>query len=102
MFPRGPGAAARARTADSRRCATPTTSGSGPRAARPNRETVSTPRPDACRLLPQVVFEQFEDALVFVGPARLLGEAVVLHRIRRDRPVFLAQLDQPLHKPDGI
>src|SRR5262245_6405579 len=27
---------------------------------------------------PKILFEEFQDALVFVGPARVLGEAVVL------------------------
>src|SRR3954468_764676 len=50
----------------------------------------------------QVVLEQLEDPLVLVGPARGALEAVVLDRIRRQLPVLLAQLDQPLGEPHRI
>src|SRR5262249_61581360 len=51
---------------------------------------------------PQVVLEQLQNALVFVRPARFILEAVVLHREDSDRPVLLAELDQPLNQPDRV
>ena len=53
-------------------------------------------------LAPQVVLEKLEDPFVLVGPARLLGKAVVLNREGRHRPGLLAQFDQPLHQPHGV
>src|SRR3546814_793776 len=44
----------------------------------------------------QGVFEQLEDPPVFVVPRVRMDEAVALHRIRRDLPLVLAQLDQAL------
>jgi hypothetical protein len=49
------------------------------------------------RLL-QIRFEQREDALVFVGPARLALEGVILGRVEGQLPVILAQLDQALRR----
>src|SRR5581483_9772592 len=38
------------------------------------------------KALLQILFEQRQDALVLIGPARGLDEAVILHRVRRHGP----------------
>src|SRR5207248_6006177 len=50
----------------------------------------------------EIVVEQLQDALVLVGPARLLLEAVVFYRKKRDRPVLFPELDQALHEAHGV
>src|SRR6185295_16978221 len=56
----------------------------------------------ASQLALERVVEQLQDPLVLVGPARLLLEAMVLDRERRDRPVVLPELDEALHQPHAV
>src|SRR5205807_10633918 len=58
--------------------------------------------PRALRLRAEVLLEQLQDPLVFVGPARRPFEAMVLHWIRRDFPVLFSQLDEAFGQPHGI
>src|SRR5262245_48328200 len=50
----------------------------------------------------EVLFEQLENALVFVRPTFGTHEGVILDRIKRHRPVFLAQFDQLLRQPHRV
>src|SRR5256885_13351149 len=50
----------------------------------------------------EVLVEQLQDPVVLVGPAGLFLETVVLDRERRERPVLLSQLDQPLDQTHAV
>src|SRR5437879_7092545 len=50
----------------------------------------------------QIRFKQLKDPLVFVCPARGLQETMVLDGIHRHGPVFLSQLDEPLHESNRV
>src|ERR1035441_931957 len=50
----------------------------------------------------EILLEQRQNPLVFVGPTAGLAEAVVLHRVRRHAPILLAQFDEPLYQPHGV
>src|ERR1051326_383238 len=59
-------------------------------------------RPPLPAGLLQRPFEQSEDPLVLIQPARRLDEAVIFLRVNRHVPVVLLQLDQFLHEADGV
>ncbi len=44
----------------------------------------------------QIVFKQFEDTLIFVGPALRADECVILDGVERHGPILFSQLDQAL------
>src|SRR5580704_169494 len=50
----------------------------------------------------QILLKQVQNALVLVRPTDRLNKAMILNRINGKIPVFLAQLNQPLHQPDSI
>src|SRR5215469_477789 len=50
----------------------------------------------------QVLLEQPQNPLVLVGPTGGLDKPMVLHRVDRQVPVRLAELNESLHQPHGI